>query len=195
MVDIETMGNNPRSAIVSIGAVAFDPMGNEPLNELPSFYVNVDLQSCLDAGLVADGSTIMWWLNQSEAARKALKDPTPMSIQTALASLHGWLSMSTVFSDPQNTELWAHATFDPVILRSALDVCHLPLPWKYRNTRDIRTLVGLAKQVGMEIPASGGDNTNRDVHHQAADDCRYQVGYVRSMYQQIIGRNLAAKAA
>lgn len=192
MTDLETAGNGPCSAILSIGAVAFDPMTNEPVEDLPAFYHNVELQSCIDAKLVVDGSTIMWWLGQSEQARAALKDPAPISLMDALANFHAW---AMGFCDLNEVEFWAHATFDPVILRSAFDCLGLgaALPWKYRNTRDIRTLVGFAKQLGIEIPKSGGDNSNKLVNHQAVDDCRYQVGYVRKLYQEIIGRNLAMK--
>lgn len=189
MTDLETAGNGPRSAILSIGAVAFNIMGQEPVEALPSFYRNVDLQSCLDFGLVTDGSTVMWWLGQSEEARKALTDPKPVSLPVALTDLRNWILDLT----SPDGELWAHATFDPVILRSAYDATKLgALPWKYRNTRDIRTLTGLAKQLGYEIPKSGGDNSNKSVNHQAVDDCRYQVDYVRTMYQMIIGRAISA---
>lgn len=195
MLDLETFGNNPRSVIVSIGAVAFDPMGNEPVNELPAFYRNVDAQSCMDAGLIADGSTIMWWLNQSEAARKSLSNPAPIQLKQALEDFQDWVTFSGYTATPTDLELWAHATFDPVIMRSALDAFHLTLPWKYRNTRDIRTLVGLAKQVGLEIPESGGNNSNPEIHHNALDDTRYQIGYVRQLYQAVIGWYKGSKAA
>lgn len=184
MVDLETMGNNPRSPILSIGAVAFDPLGSEPLEELPSFYVNVSLQSCLNVGLTADASTIMWWMSQSEEARKALLDPAPIAINSALKEFYEFFIQHATAKG----KLWAHATFDPVILRSAGDAAGVGLPWSHRNTRDIRTIVDLAAQIGMEIPASGAAGENAQVKHKADDDARYQVGYVRQMYQAVIGR-------
>lgn len=73
MLDIETMGNESFSSIVSIGALEFDIETGKTGKE---FYVNVDLQSCMDLGLIVNASTIMWWLNQNEQARKDLTDRT-----------------------------------------------------------------------------------------------------------------------
>jgi DNA polymerase III epsilon subunit-like protein len=67
MLDLETMGNAQNSAIVSIGAVEFDLNTGETGEE---FYERVNLQSCLDKGLIVNGSTVYWWLEQNETARK-----------------------------------------------------------------------------------------------------------------------------
>jgi DNA polymerase III epsilon subunit-like protein len=63
MVDIETMGNESYSSIVSIGALEFDLETGETGRE---FYVNVDLQSCIDVGLILNASTVMWWMSQDK---------------------------------------------------------------------------------------------------------------------------------
>ena len=55
MLNLETMGYEGRSAIISIGAVAFDPKSGV-LGE--TFYANVDLTSCLDQGLEVNGATV-----------------------------------------------------------------------------------------------------------------------------------------
>lgn len=78
MLDIETMGNESFSSIVSIGALEFDIETGKTGKE---FYVNVDLQSCMDLGLIVNASTIMWWLNQNEQARKDLTDRAVLPIQ------------------------------------------------------------------------------------------------------------------
>lgn len=80
MLDLETMGFQSNASIVSIGAVAFDPE-NDLLGE--TFYVNVDLTSCLDHGLGVSGETIIWWLKQSSDAREALFK-TPLLLKDAL---------------------------------------------------------------------------------------------------------------
>ena len=84
MLDIETMGNESFSSIVSIGALEFDIETGKTGKE---FYVNVDLQSCMDLGLIVNASTVMWWLNQNEQARKDLTDRTVLPIQKALLFL------------------------------------------------------------------------------------------------------------
>lgn len=53
MVDLETLGTKPNSAILSIGAVAFDDQG---LHD--EFYCNVDLISSIACGYEIDADTV-----------------------------------------------------------------------------------------------------------------------------------------
>ena len=64
VLDLETMGKGPTSAIVAIGCVRV-----ENLAITGSLYRRVRLESALQAGLHVDASTIEWWLQQGEAAR------------------------------------------------------------------------------------------------------------------------------
>lgn len=64
MIDLETMGTRPGSAILSIGACSFDPnwlggsdSDHEPGEARRTFYQNITLASCLDAGLTIDAAT------------------------------------------------------------------------------------------------------------------------------------------
>ena len=69
MTDIETMGKNPNAPIVAIGAVLFDPVAGELGNQL---YVKVNLEDAVRTGGVMDASTVLWWLQQDDAARVEL---------------------------------------------------------------------------------------------------------------------------
>ena len=68
MLDLETMGNGPRAAIVSIGAVFFDPLTGELGAE---FEAAIDLRSSAKSGEI-DPDTVLWWLGQGEEARAGL---------------------------------------------------------------------------------------------------------------------------
>lgn len=84
MVDLETMGNGPYAPVISIGAVFFDPNTGETGEE---FSVNISLESSMRYLARPDASTILWWLEQSEEARKSLTSNT-QELSTALS----WLS-------------------------------------------------------------------------------------------------------
>lgn len=81
MLDLETMSNKGNAAIVSIGAVAFEPSTGE-LG--PEFYLTVDLVSCEKLGLHIDADTVLWWMKQSSEARAAIVDEDSRTIQSAL---------------------------------------------------------------------------------------------------------------
>ena len=77
MIDLETLDVTPTASILTIGAVRFDPFGddvNEP--KCDKFYVTVDLDSCDRLGLTVSDSTLEWWASQSKEAQEAAFDPT-----------------------------------------------------------------------------------------------------------------------
>ena len=72
MIDLETLGTQPGSIILSIGAVLFDPTKapHECLGE--EFYYVIGKPTCLAAGLTFSQDTLDWWKKQSPEARKVL---------------------------------------------------------------------------------------------------------------------------
>lgn len=88
MLDLETMGNGPQAAIIAIGTVAFDMSGIKD-----RFYTQVSLESSVRAGLIADPSTITWWMQQSDEARAAFKgNDKAAQLAVALGQFTTWLS-------------------------------------------------------------------------------------------------------
>lgn len=169
MVDIETMGNMSHSAIVSVGAVRFDLETGE-IGE--KFYMNVDLQSCLDAGLIINADTLMWWLNQNKAARnKIIEKGHPLS--KALFSLSAFVT--------KDDQVWGNsARFDLGILSDAFNTLKIPIPWDFRKERCVRTLVSFAPEIKEKEPNTG-------VAHDALADCVFQISYCSKIYKKLKG--------
>lgn len=165
MVDLETLSTAPDAAIVQIGAVEFDPLGSGLGSE---FEAHVSPQSCIDAGLRVDGSTINWWMNQPDEARKAVFVGEARHVQRALADFRFWLAgLGEVHG------LWSHgAAFDIPILLSAARRCGFQEFWGYRTTRDTRTLAWLAGGLAGPPPRVG-------VEHTALADAKSQAMWVQ----------------
>lgn len=160
MADVESLGAKPGSVILSIGAVKFD---RHKVTE--EFVINISPQSCIDAGLKIDVDTVMWWLKQSDDARKTLTDGITFMFKDALTLFTDWLIGTNTF--PPEIELWGNgANFDNVLLAAAYDACGLDRPWKFYNDRCYRTLKALHSDVPM---ARSG------THHNALDDARSQA--------------------
>lgn len=161
MLDIETFGTSPGSVIRSIGAVAFELTGE--IGE--TFYVNVDKQSCLSAGLVVDPNTEKWWGEQSPAAQKAfLVDPKPLKV--ALEQFASWLLAQNA------PTIWSQgANFDPPVLEAAYRALGKETPWRFYNVRDTRTIYDV---FGFDTR----DLMRTRVHHNALDDTLHQVALV-----------------
>jgi exodeoxyribonuclease VIII len=163
MVDLETMGNNPNSAIIAIGAVAFDLKRREVG---PQFYRVVDLESSVKVGLTMDVSTVKWWLGQDDDARQAiLKDGDPLPV--VLKEFHDWVR---TFCFPDDLKLWGNgAAFDNTILSNAYRVCGLRQPWKFWNDRCYRTIKALHPKVSI---------SHSGTQHHALDDAMNQVEHL-----------------
>ena len=165
MVDLETLGKNSHSVIISIGAVEFDTM-HQKLGRV--FHMVVDAQSCVDAGLEIDASTVMWWLQQSQEAREVFKAKGE-PLTEVLRQFAAWY--------PKGAPLWGNgATFDNVILSNAYDATDLKQPWSYTKDRCYRTLKNLMPTVKQE---------NVGVAHNALDDARYQALHALKLMNSI----------
>lgn len=158
MLDIETIGVRPTSAIVQIGACYFDRETGQ-IGE--TFTVNIDPMDRHECGFTTDDSTIDWWKDQSKEAREAVFS-NGVTYREALDKFADFLQ--------RGEYMWSHATFDAPIVCNAFVTLGIKLPIHYRGMRDIRTLIDLADHHTGKV--RGG------IHHNALDDCRFQVGYV-----------------
>jgi hypothetical protein len=181
MVDLETLGIKKNAIVLSIGAVAFDLKTGAIDNQ---FYCVVDPVSCEKAGMTMNASTAIWWMQQSEEARMAVAGR-----QDTWTIGRACLEFQNFWVEYKSPKFWSHATFDEGILRNMYEAADVICPWHYRDTRDLRTLVGLCpddktKEI-FEANKRGG------VHHNALDDAMFQAHYAHAIYKEIIGDKYA----
>lgn len=168
MLDLETMGTRPDAAIIAIGAVAFDETGNA---SQMGFYATVSLASAMEHGGTVDADTIMWWLGQSDQARRQFGE-VGMRLPDALTELADWL-LEVAEGDEttrDSLEVWGNgADFDNVILTSAYRNVGLSLPWgKYKN-RCYRTVKSANRHIKL---------VRTGTHHNAYDDACSQANHL-----------------
>lgn len=176
MLDLETLSAREDAAILSIGAVRFDldnlevggtelyPFRNsKDWNYSPSFYRVIDIEDEDNhRGLRIDGSTVKWWMNQSDEARAVFKgdDGSLWSLETALSDFEDFVTAV------DNSFIWGNgSTFDNMILRNAYRVKGLQYPGSHKKDicyRTIKTVFPL-------------EHERRGTHHNALDDARYQA--------------------
>ncbi|WP_439837210.1 3'-5' exonuclease [Aeromonas enteropelogenes] len=180
MLDLETMGNGPRAAIVTIGAVFFDPMTGELGAE---FEAHIHLSDSARFGEM-DPDTVLWWLRQSDDARAALKPSAKhQQLNDALWGLYKWMVNGSEGNDG-NLNVWGNgASFDNVILRNACQQTRVAPAWSYWKDRDVRTVVDMGRELlgfdpKKDMPFDG-------VAHRALDDAKHQARYVSAIYQRL----------
>ena len=177
-LDLETMGNQPTAAIVQIGAYHINGIEDEPDPER-LFRVNVDLSDSIRRGAAVDGETIYWWLEQSEHARKSLVDPEPIGLVPAIERFDSWLRR---IADPPSLHIWAHATFDPVLVREAFHAAGVWWGFSARNLMDLRTLIHFPDHERVDIKRGHSleHDAGYDAFAQGQDVARALAGVERA---------------
>jgi hypothetical protein len=175
-VDIETLGRDPGSAVVSIGAIAFSE------EKIPvdgtQFEVRVSLIDCIAVGLDVDRATAQWWA-QKRAAREALEttDTAPLGVAAAVEALRDYVQAHCV----EKPRVWMKGPdFDGVLLKAMAKAVGATLPWPYYMSRCVRTICD-------DVPEPERVQET-DVAHSALDDAIHQAVWVRQalMCKQVI---------
>lgn len=170
MTDIETMGNGSRAAIVQIAAVECDINTGETG---ATFKENVSLASSLDAGLEVNASTILWWMEQSEDAKKAVFSYYK-PLAEVLLEFRNWITMR----GGRDVMIWGRSPrFDCGIIGDAYKALKQGIPWDFRNERCVRTIEAID-------PAVKKAAVNTGVAHNGVDDCLYQIEYCSKIIQK-----------
>ena len=172
MIDLETLATSPDAAILTIGAVKFDPFGddvNEPNCE--KFYVRVDLDSCDRIGLVTNDDTIAWWAQQEQAAQdEAFNPDNRIDIVDAMHQLYKFCWGAK--------RVWSHgAAFDIVICEHVFKKIGKAVPWKFWEARCTRTLFDIG--INPERPPV--------LKHHALEDAWNQAVGVQHVFQKLRG--------
>jgi exodeoxyribonuclease VIII len=174
MCDLETLGNSAGCAILSIGAVAFDPETGELGEE---FYKVVNTSSCVVAGLAYDQDTLDWWKKQSPEARQVLRDANHPDSAPLIKALHEFSRYLHAACGGKAVRLWGNgADFDNPILATAYKRCRIETPWKFWDSRCYRTL----KNLHPDVPLPKRTGT----HHNALDDAKTQAEHALLIFAQ-----------
>lgn len=161
MIDLETLGVSSSPVILSIGAVRFDLNGVRD-----DFYQRIEIASCTAVELKIDPETVMWWMQQSDEARKALfsQECSTVYLVDALLALDAW----AIGSHGQVDEIWGNgASSDNVWIANAFKAIDYKPGWDFRADRCYRTLKNLYPDVSL--PEKQG------AEHNAVDDARFQA--------------------
>ena len=135
MIDLETLDVTPTATILTIGAVRFDPFGDDIAEpDCDKLYLRVDIDSCDKYGGTVSQSTLDWWASQSREAQEEAFDPNGrIDITDAMNQLYKFCW--------GGKRVWSHgASFDVVILENYFRKVGKAIPWQFWEVRCTRTL-------------------------------------------------------
>lgn len=182
MLDFETLGNQFDTAVLSLGAVAFN---REKIISKTMWEFDIPEQLALKRSVT--GSTLSWWAAQNDLARKVFQD-NDFKVKVAQ-----FFPQFEIFCDKGLKEVgekrdelkpWGNgANFDIVILEDLYRRHHenheFAIPWKFWNVWCFRTFNNLTKCRDL-IPK----RQTHGVKHNALDDALFQAECVRAFWNK-----------
>lgn len=176
MLDLETLGKTVRAPIVQIGAVAAveDEDGRWYFIATdPGFVLNIDFDAAMK-NRVPDGSTIAWWMGQSDEARQRLLDGQEVArtdVRSALINFSQFVRACEQVNETAETYVWGNgATSDNAWLTDLYKTNGIVVPWEYWGNMCYRTM----KNFNRDIPKPAF----KGVKHDALDDARNQMDHL-----------------
>lgn len=170
MIDFETLGQTPTTAVISLGATFFDPDSGKMG---PTFYMAFEIDSQLKSGRTIDADTLKWWMNQSGAAKKVFNEkakPPKEVLQTFSQWVLSQNSVSKIYP-------WGNgSSFDISIIEDLFRMYDVKCPWMFYNIFDLRTFKRFVAN-NEKVDKSTG------VNHNALDDAVNQANYVIKHYK------------
>ena len=168
MLDLESLGTRPDCAILTLGAVKFDPFTPDAFGD--SLYFRIDVDEQLALGREIQQDTLNWWARQADDVREeALGEEGRVSLETMYRDLNRFCV------GVEN--IWCQGpAFDIVILENIYRQQGWPTPWQFWQIRDSRTLFGVH-----------GDPREKGKAglHNALEDCVSQAQGVQQIYHAL----------
>lgn len=182
MVDAETLGNVSTSVMASISLVRFNPYTGQIFENL---NLNIDISLGLHLGAEVSSDTILWWMEQTETARKSFTEGqvNPVDPIDATILIKEWIEKIEKEID-MDLILWSNgAGFDIPILANYYNLLGMDLPWRFYNVRDVRTIVEFAPEIKKSTLFEG-------TQHVPYFDCLHQIKYVSNTLQYVLKPHL-----
>lgn len=194
MIDFETLSLKPNAVLLQLAAVAFDANTREVVSTL---HVHIDPR--VQPGRDISADTVIWWMEQDEAARAALTNATRMAdriesdtfedlseeeqdslyeqagmlITNAAQAFMAWYNGVT---DPEVESrhgtlegVWSNGAVDHSWLDSLMEYTGLKNPVPFYLQRDFRTMRALHP---VDTPEFAGTK------HNALDDALHQTAHL-----------------
>ncbi len=167
MLDLETLDTDVTGAIIAIGAVRF----NETEIDNDGFYRVIKIQSNIDEGRTISGTTLSWWMDQTEKAKAIFKDPAAISLTQALDEFMVWVG------PPKHVRMWGNgADFDCSMVKHAYRSGQQDPPWVFWNTRCYRSIKDTA--IGRKVP-----KVEPTIAHHAMYDALAQAQTLQAIWK------------
>jgi len=178
--DVETLGKDSSSVILSMACLYFNPEEKKSYQELidSAFFVKLDAEDqMLRLKRTSKRSTIEWWSKQCDNARNKSFRPSVIDVtaEEAVESLRTW---STQFPKHDTCVVWARGNLDQLVLDSLEEQLEVKPVFYFSRWRDVRTAIDfiIGSSSGYaKVDYPGFDPALHVTKHNPVDDCAYDA--------------------
>lgn len=180
MFDVETIGVESTSVILSAAIIRFDPTIKDLTYDdyiSEALFVKFDVKEQVTKyNRTIDKSTIEWWSKQHDYVRKVSFIP---SQEDDLPAIEGIERIAEYINTPyQENTMWARGSLDQMTIDSLCKVAGQELIAPYNNWRDVRTALDCLTETSkhgycdLKIPFDKGSHV---IKHHPVHDCAYDI--------------------
>lgn len=175
MLDLETVGIVPGSALIQIAAVPFNINTGKISTNV--FNMSINLQKQLDEGFTYNQSTLDWWEKENLNLFKELSNSKNFYVNVGI-EFQKWYNN---LENKNELRLWGNSNrFDIGILHGwyikSIGDKFNPF-WNTWNERDVRTIASIDPVIKNTFKFIG-------IRHNAIDDCKHQIRYMRKILRK-----------
>jgi hypothetical protein len=182
--DVETLGKESNSVILSMAAIYFDPDKGPSYKEMynDAFFVKfdvVDQMKRLDRKV--GKTTMQWWAKQCDNVKIKSFKPDPsrdVKFEDGYESMRQWAATK----NDDKCYVWARGNLDQLVLDSFEEQLEIKPIWPFSRWRDVRTAVdflyGVTNgYVTVEVPpwVESFDPALHVTKHNPIDDCCFDA--------------------
>ena len=178
--DVETLGKESNSVILSMAAIYFDPDKQPDHKQLfeEAFFAKFDVADQMQRLHRKVGKTTMqWWAKQCDNVKIKSFKPNPaidVKFEDGYEAMRQWAKSK---NDP-DCYVWARGNLDQLVLDSFEEQLEIEPIWDFSRWRDVRTAVDILYNtdrgyVKVDTPP-WMEQFDKDLHitkHNPIDDC------------------------
>lgn len=185
VLDLETLGIESTSVVLSIGMVYVDPdiLPTDPnkayqyLMQKESVFVKLKskAQTFEPYYRTVDMSTYEWWKKQGEYQKQHAIQPTEhdLDVPEGIAILRSFFTSKPNY---KNLPMWVRGSLDQPVFQSLLNSYKLPPFIDYNCYRDVRTAIDIIYEHSKNgyVDIHGFDR-DQVIKHHPVHDCAYDA--------------------
>jgi hypothetical protein len=178
--DVETLGKESNSVMLSMAAIYFDPETKPSYEDLynSAFFVKFDVEDQVKRLDRKIGKTTMqWWAKQCDIVKaKSLKPnkAADVKFEDGYEAMRAWAESK---KDDQ-CYVWARGNLDQLVLDSFEEQLEIKPIWPFQRWRDVRTAIDILYNTSngyCPVNYKGFSAESKVIKHNPVDDCAYDA--------------------